>query len=171
MSRKLTWNKMVSYLTLFPSRRKRTLSAVIFRHLPNSRWKIHSHFRIYGSNFAFWPSIALKRSCSKRLTLLCFSLLVHFCMFWTNRTNCIATQLENNRQYVYLLIMNKSGCLFLYKYLFKTGFLDVLQLFQLTLMKGDKGVNTSKAICNFLLLCFIFRVFHCCFLNIGFTKW
>ena len=50
------------------------------------------------------------------------------------------------------------------------GFSNLYKLFQLTLMKGDKGVNTSKAICNFLLLCFIFRVFHCCFLNIGFTK-
>ena len=47
--------------------------------------------------------------------------------------------------------MNKSGCLFLYKHLFKTGFLDVLQLFQLTLMKGDKGVKMSKKIADTFL--------------------
>ena len=40
--------------------------------------------------------------------------------------------------------MGKLHHLFLYKHLFKTGFLDVLQLFQLTLMKGDKGIEIAE---------------------------
>ena len=51
--------------------------------------------------------------------------------------------------------MGKLHHLFLYKHLFKTGFLDVLQLFQLTLMKGDKGIKLCQKLANLLLLFYI----------------
>ena len=40
--------------------------------------------------------------------------------------------------------MGKLHHLFLYKHLFKTGFFDVLQLFQLTLMKGERVSSFSR---------------------------
>ena len=77
-------------LTLFPSRSKCTLSAAIFHRLPNVRWKFHSRFCVFGSNFDFWLPIALKRSSSKRLTLPWFLFISLFCIFWTGKRNCVA---------------------------------------------------------------------------------
>ena len=42
-----------------------------------------------------------------------------------------------------------------HKHLFKHGFLDILQFFELTLMKGDKVVKLAEVAGNELLL------FHC----------
>ena len=39
-----------------------------------------------------------------------------------------------------------------HKHLFKHGFLDILQFFELTLMKGDKVVELFEKTANLLLL-------------------
>ena len=57
--------------------------------------------------------------------------------------------------------MGKLHHLFLYKHLFKTRFLDVLQLFQLTLMKGDKVVKLLQVIAQNSLLGYTWNSYNC----------
>ena len=54
-----------------------------------------------------------------------------------------------------------------HKHLFKHGFLDILQFFELTLMKGDKVVELAEVVGNELLLLHCYWVTHACFLNVA----
>lgn len=128
------------------------LPNALFHILANISWKAVASFSHLGSNCTLAALISAFRTLKPSSILLILWRIFRTAYFQRNATNKPLSPVGNKRIFAILFLTGKRTDLFLYKHLFQTGFLNVLQLFQLTLMKGDKGVEISQESPNFLLL-------------------